>query len=75
LLTDCFGIGEMDLGIGCRWFCSAGSSAGAVEGAALGIDIDGGIDGRYLGLGQIFVLLEIALVIGLNVAARRSDTH
>ena len=42
----------------------------SVEGAALGIDVDGGIDRGDFGLQQVFVLLELAFVVGLNVAAR-----
>jgi hypothetical protein len=43
--------------------------AGAGEGAALGEDVDVGIDGDDLGQEDVFVLLEAALVVGLDVAA------
>ncbi len=43
--------------------------AGAGERTALGEDVDVGVDGDDLRLGQFFVLLEVALVVGLNIAA------
>src|SRR5208282_427364 len=42
----------------------------SLERSALGINIDRRVDRRNLGLKQIFVLLELALVIGLDVAPR-----
>ena len=39
----------------------------SIEGAAVGINVDDGIHGGHLGLQQIFVLLEAAFVIGLDV--------
>jgi len=45
--------------------------AGAGEGAALGEDVDVGVDGDDLGLGKVLIFLEVALVIGLDVALLR----
>ena len=55
--------------MGCSGLVPQGEAAGAIEGAALGIDVDGCVHGRDLGLGKKLVLLEIALVAGLDVAA------
>jgi hypothetical protein len=63
------GIGEVDLGDRRGGFVLQGELTGAVEGAALGVDVDDGIDRSYLRLGQQFVLLEIALIARLDVAA------
>ena len=63
-------IGEMDLRDRLVGLVLQRHADGSVEGAALGIDIDGGIDGGDLGLQQVFVLLELAFVVGLDVAAR-----
>src|ERR1700733_931023 len=41
----------------------------SVEGAEVRIDIDGGVDGRDLGLEKVFILLEFAFVVGLDVPA------
>ena len=41
----------------------------SVERTALGIDVNGGIDCRDLRLEQVFVLLELPFVVGLNLAA------
>ncbi len=62
-------IGEMNLCDRLVGLVLQSHADASVEGAALGIDIDGGIDGRDFGLEQIFVLLELAFVVGLNVAA------
>ena len=57
-------------GIGWPVLFSKSHADFSVEGAALGIDVDRGIDRRDLGLEQVFVLLELAFVVGLNVSAR-----
>ena len=43
--------------------------ASAGEGAALREDVNVGVDRDDLGLGEFLVLLEIALVLGLDIAA------
>ncbi len=63
-------IGNVDLGDRLAGLVLEGYTDVSVEGAALGIDIDGGIDRRDLGLEQVFVLLELTFVVGLNMAAR-----
>ena len=55
--------------MGCGGFVLEDEVAGAGEGAALGKDVDVGVGGDDFGLRQMFVLLEIALVVGLDVAA------
>ena len=55
--------------MGCGGLVLQDEVAGTGEGAALGEDIDVGVDGDDLGLGQVLVLLEVALVVGLDVAA------
>jgi hypothetical protein len=63
-------IGNVDLGDRLAGLVLEGYTDVSVGGAAFGIDIDGGIDRRDLGLEQVFVLLELAFVVRLDVAAR-----
>ena len=65
-----FLIGDVDLGDRLAGLVLQSHAHAAVERAAVGIDVDGGVDCRDLGLKQIFVLLELAFVVGLDVAAR-----
>src|ERR1700739_800679 len=65
-----FEVGNVDLEDGLASLVLEGDTDVSVEGASLRINIDGGIDRRYLGLEQVFVLLELAFVVRLNVAAR-----
>jgi len=41
----------------------------AVEGTAIGINIDGGIDRGDFGLDEVFILLEVTFVVRLDVAS------
>ncbi len=63
-------IGEMDLRDRLVGLVLESYADVSVEGAAVRVDIDGGIDGGDLGLEEVFVLFELAFVIGLNVASR-----
>ena len=62
-------VGDVDLADGLRGLVLKHEVAGAGEGAALGENVDVGVDGDDLGLGEVLVLLEITLVVGLDVAA------
>ncbi len=66
------GIDDVDLRDGVRGFVLEDEVAGAGEGAALGEDVDVGVDGDDLGLRQVLILLEVALVVSLDVALLRS---
>src|ERR1035441_9831953 len=59
----------MDLGDRLVGFVLQSHPHGSVEGAALGIDVDGRIDGCDFRLVEVFVLLELAFVVSLNAAA------
>ena len=67
--TDCCWLVMWIWPMGCGGLVLEDEVAGAGEGAALGKDVDVGVDGNDLGLRQVLVLLEIALVVGLDVAA------
>ncbi len=67
--TDCLLVGDVDLGDGLGGLVLEDEVAVAGEGAALGVDVDVGVDGDDFGLGDVLVLLEVALVGGLDVAA------
>src|SRR5579863_8182880 len=59
----------MNLGDGLSGLVLQRHPAGTVEGAALGIDVDGRVHGRDLGLRKQLVFFEVALVARLNAAA------
>ena len=59
----------MNLSHGLRSLALQNEVAGAVEGAAFGVDVDIGIDSDNLGLRKIFIFLPVTLVFGLYVAA------
>ena len=63
-------VGDMDLRNRLVGLVLETHADAAVEGTAVRIDVDRGVDGRDLGLEQVFVLFELAFVVGLNVAAR-----
>ena len=63
-------VGEVHLRDRLRRLVLQREAAGAVERAALGIDVDVGIDRGDLGLRQELVLLEVALVARLDVRGR-----
>ncbi len=62
-------VGDVDLADGLGGLVLQDEAAVAGEGAALGVDVDVGVDGDDFGLGDVLVLLEVALVGGLDVAA------
>ena len=64
-------VDDVDLGDGVGGFVLEDEVAGAGEGAALGEDVDVGVDGDDLGLREVLILLEVALVVGLDVALLR----
>jgi hypothetical protein len=62
-------ISDVNLGDGCGGLVLQDEVAGAGEGTALGEDVNVGIYAQDLGLRQESVLLEVALVLGLDIAA------
>ena len=62
-------VGDVNLIDGLVEFVLQDVRAGAFEGAALGMDVDFGIDADDFGLGQEFVFFVVALVVGLDAAA------
>src|SRR5580704_6502141 len=62
-------IGDVDLGERLVGLIFKSHADAAVKGAAIGIDIDGGINGGDFGLEEVFVLFKLAFVVGLDVAA------
>ncbi len=69
-MTDCIWSVMWTCGIGCVvLFCKRHADV-SVERTAVGINVDGGVDGGHFGLEQAFVLFELSFVVGLNTAAR-----
>ena len=62
-------VGDVDLADGLGGLVLQHEVAGAGERTALGEDVDVGVDGDDLGLRKFLVFLEVALVVGLNIAA------
>src|SRR5579862_5344253 len=65
-----FLVGEMNLRNRLAGLVLGGHPDAAVERTAIGIDADCSVDSGDFGLWSIFVLLELAFVVCLNVAAR-----
>src|ERR1700730_15192732 len=63
-------IREMDLGDRLRGFVLNSEMDVSVKGAAIWINVDGGLNSRDFWLQQIFVLLVPAFIVGLDTAAR-----
>ena len=57
-------VGDVDLADRLRGLVLEDEVAGAGEGAALREDVDVGVDRDDFGLGEVLVLLEVALVVG-----------
>src|ERR1700722_8142909 len=64
-------IDDVDLGNRVWCFVLKEEVARAREGAALGKDVDVGVDGEDFGLGKELILFEVSLVLGLNVTLCR----